>query len=724
MGFWGQIPSNIQLEKIKNPLASEVFSEDGKLLGRYYIENRSYVKFNEISPNVINALVATEDARFYKHKGIDKLALFRVLIKSLIMGDRNSGGGSTLSQQTAKNLFPRTNSKIMMPANKLREAIIAYRLEKIYTKDEILTLYLNTVPFGENIYGIALASERFFSKTPENLNIEEAAVIIGMLKANNIYNPRKNPERSKERRNIVIDQMVKFEYISKTQGENYKSLPLTLKYKVISYNSGPAPYFMEMIRPTLQKWCEDNIKPNGEKYNLYTDGLQIKTTINSTYQNSANNAVVQQIKKLQVTFNQHWADTKPWSEDEKIFERAKKSSERYKKMKQNGASDNEIAEIFNTPQEMTIFDWNGDKDVKMTPNDSIKHYIMMLHTGVVAIEPQTGKIKAWVGGINFRNFKYDYTNAQRQVGSIFKPILFLSALEQGLEPNEYFSNERKTYKKYNNWSPRNSDSDYSGYYSMAGALAKSINTVSVDILMKSGIKNTINVAKNLGITAKLPEYPSLALGVASVSLKEMVAAYAAIINDGKYIEPHCIISIEDAQGNLLASFKTTQTNKSNFNPDNTRAIVQMMKSVITSGSGRAINTTYKITSDFAGKTGTTQNNSDGWFIGASPNIVVGCWVGANDPAVHFRTIKYGQGAYMALPIVGDFFKSLYANTQYNNLANNKFKLPSAQTMQKLSVQPFVNKINNVESGINNLENANEQQNNKKERWIKRIFKRK
>ncbi|MFV0520926.1 MAG: transglycosylase domain-containing protein [Mangrovibacterium sp.] len=689
LGFWGHIPSERQLESIKTPLASEVYAEDGKLLGRYYIENRTNIQFNEISPNVIHALVATEDARFYEHSGIDQLALLRVLFKSIILGNKSSGGGSTLSQQTAKNLYPRKPGLIMMPANKLREAITAYRLEKIYSKDEILTLYLNTVPFSENIFGIGLASERFFSKRPSQLTVDEAAVLVGMLKANNAYNPRKNPERSKERRNVVIGQMLKEGYLTPEESKFYQAQPLELKYKVISYNSGPAPYFLAMLRPELKKWCEDNIKPNGETYNLYTDGLQIQTTLNYDYQKYAQQAVKEQMEKLQKVFDEHWKDTKPWSDNKVILLRAIKRSERYRNMKKAGANDEQIKQAFATPREMTIFNWDGNKDMVLTPNDSIKHYLMMLQAGFMAIEPQSGKLKAWVGGINFQYFQYDHISAARQVGSTFKPIVYLSGLDNGLKPNQYFSNERKIYKEYQNWSPRNSHPDYTGYYSMSGALAKSVNTVAVDVIMQSGIENTISMAQQLGITADLPEYPSLALGVASISLKEMVTAYATIINDGKYIKPHYLVSIKDAKGNMLAKFSTPLAEKSNINPDHTRAVVQMLKSVIDNGSGKAMRSVWGIAGDLAGKTGTTQNQSDGWFIGANPNIVAGCWVGADEPAIHFRTIRYGQGAYMALPVVGHFFKDIYNAPKYAKLANQHFKLPSAQTMKQLSIEPYI-----------------------------------
>ncbi|PTN08083.1 penicillin-binding protein 1A [Mangrovibacterium marinum] len=689
LGFWGYVPSTAQLHDIKNPQASEVFSAEGKLLGRYYIENRSNVRYEEISPNVIHALVATEDSRFYEHRGIDEVALMRVFVRTLILQDRSAGGGSTLSQQIAKNLFPRNKlGYLSMPVNKLREAIIAYRLERIYTKEEILALYLNTVPFGENIYGIEVAAERFFNKSPKNLTVDEAAVLVGMLKANNYYNPRLHPERSKERRNVVIGQMVKNEYLSEEQGRVFQQKPLTLRYTRISYNEGPAPYFMEMLKPELKDWCANNKKENGDPYNLYTDGLKIKTTVSYDYQHFAESAVKEYMKNLQTVFDNHWKSSSPWSRKPDILTRAMKQTERYRKMKAAGKSAEEIKNAFNEKHEMVLFNWSGDRQVLATPMDSLKHYLRMLNAGFLGVEPATGEVKAWVGGVDFRYFKYDHVNAARQVGSTFKPFVYLSALENGLEPDDYFSNERKVYHDYQDWSPQNSHPDYQGYYSMQGALAKSINTVAVEVLMQTGIDEVVETARDLGITARLPEYPSLALGVASISLKEMVSAYATILNDGVYMEPHYLVSIEDAQGRVLQKFAKPTPVKTGIDPENCRMIVHMLESVISDGTGSSIRSAYRVGGDFAGKTGTTQDHSDGWFMGMTPRLVTGCWVGSDDPSIHFRTITYGQGAYMALPIVGKFYSKLYSDSRYKRLQYASFRQPKPRLLAKLSVPPY------------------------------------
>jgi len=666
IGVFGPMPSKQQLQEINNPVASEVFSADGKVISRYYIENRSDASFDEISPNIINALIATEDSRFYEHRGIDEVALLRVFVKSLLLQNSSAGGGSTLSQQIAKNLYPRTDYGFFsLPVNKLREAIIAYRMERIYSKEEILTLYLNTVPFSENIFGIEVAAERFFSKSPKNLEIQEAAVLVGMLKANNYYNPHSNPDRAKERRNIVLDQMAKNDYITDKEAEKFKAMPLEIKYSVITYNQGPAPYFAERLKPQLVNWCKQNIKENGEPYNLFTDGLRITTTIDYSLQLYAQQSMMEQMKNLQSVFDAHWKSRDLFKENPDIIKSALKSKEVAGK---------------NTEEKIrtSLFTWNGLKDTTITRLDSLKHYLKLLNAGFIAIEPQTGALKAWVGGIDFRFFKYDHITAPRQTGSAFKPFVYLAALESGISPDKYYPNEQKVYTEYQNWSPKNSHGDYGGYYSMKGALAQSLNTISVEVLLDAGISNAINIIENLGISAELPKFPSLALGVASVSLKEMVEAYATIVNDGKPIETWYLTEIADSNGKVLEKFNYSPVDEAVVSTENCRAVINMMQAVISDGTGSGIRTRFGVKGDFAGKTGTTQENSDGWFIGLTPKLVTGCWVGADDPRVHFRTITYGQGAYMALPIVGGFFNKTYNNPRFNNLKNSAFTSPGPE----------------------------------------------
>ncbi len=688
IGALGPVPSKQQLQVIKNPIASEVLSSDGKVLGRYYVENRSSVKFNEISPNVINALVATEDSRFYEHRGIDEIALLRVFVKSILLQDHSSGGGSTLSQQLAKNLFPRVSlGPISMPVNKIREGIIAYRMERIYSKEDILTLYLNTVPFAENIFGIEVAAERFFSKSPNELNVPEAATIIGMLKANNYYNPHSNPDRAKERRNVVIDLMAKHEYISKTEAEKYKAIQLVLKYSPISYTQGPAPYFVERLKPQLLKWCKEHQKEDGENYNLYTDGLVVSTTIEYNLQVYAQQSVKDYMKNLQNVFDNHWKGRDIFKDNPGIIKSALNSSELKGK---------NVDEKIRT----TLFTWNGLRDTTITRLDSIKHYLKFLNTGFIAIEPQTGALKAWVGGIDFRYYKFDHITAPRQTGSAFKPIVYLSALETGILPDKYYPNVQKIYDEYDNWSPQNSHDEYGGYYTMKGALAKSLNTVSVEVLLDAGIANTIDVAERLGINADIPDYPSIALGVASVSLKDMVEAYAGIVNDGRPVETHYLVQIADNEGNVLEQFKYQQEEKQAASPENCRTVINMMQAVVDEGTGSAIRSRFGIEGEFAGKTGTTQDNSDGWFIGVSPRLVTGCWVGADDPRVHFRTITYGQGAYMALPIVGSFYSRMQKDAKVNKYIGGSFNQPSPEILAMLDLPDYKDVMDIEERGFN------------------------
>lgn len=683
IGLFGPVPSNQQLQDIKNPVASEVLSSEGKVLGRYYVQNRSYTRFDEISPNVVKALIATEDSRFYEHRGIDEIALLRVFVKSILLFDRSSGGGSTLSQQLAKNLYPRVNlGPLSMPVNKLREAIIAYRMERIYTKEEILTLYLNTVPFSENIFGIEVAAERFFSKSPKDLQIHEAAVLVGLLKANNYYNPHNNPERAKERRNVVIDLMTKNEYISKAKAEEYKSKPLVLKYSPITYSIGPAPYLVEKLKPELIQWCKSHDTEDGVPYNLYTDGLRITTTISYNLQLYAQQSVKEYMRNLQGVFDNHWKNRDILKEEPGILKTALKSKDLKGK---------NMDEKIKT----TLFTWNGLRDTTITRLDSLKHYLKFLNAGFIAVEPKTGALKAWVGGIDFRFYKYDHVTALRQTGSAFKPVAYLAALENGISADKYYPNVQKIYDDYDNWSPRNSHDEYGGYYSMKGALAKSLNTVSVEVLLDAGIANTIDLAKNLGIDADLPEYPSLALGVASVSLKDMVEAYAAIVNDGIPHETYYLVEIADKNGKVLEKFAVESEEEQVALAENCRAVVNMMQAVINEGTGSAIRSKYGITGEFAGKTGTTQDNSDGWFIGATPNLVAGCWVGADDPRVRFRTVNFGQGAYMALPIVGSFYAKVINDAKVRKYAEGTFNAPAPEMLAMLDL-PTYREVMNIE----------------------------
>jgi len=691
IGLWGKLPDYYTLKSIKNANASEIYSEDGVVLGRVYAENRTNINFKDISPDAINALIATEDARFYEHQGVDQRSLMRVLVKSLVMRDKSSGGGSTLSQQLSKNLYPRRNyGPFSMPVNKIKEAITASRLEKIYSKKEILQLYLNTVPFGENVFGIESASRQFFSKPAAQLKIHECAVLIGMLKAPTSYNPRIHPERSKKRRNIVLSQMAKYEFISDRRLKEIQARPLVIKYQKQSNQSGLASYLRERIRIETNKILKNYPKEDGTYYDIYRDGLNIITTLDARMQMYAEKAVAEHMKNLQSLFKQHWGNKTPWGDNIDIIEDAKKRSERYKSLKQKGKSPREINKIFNEKVNMKIFTWNGDKEVKISPIDSLKHYIQLLNTGFLAMEPQSGKIKAWVGGISFNYFKYDHVKAKRQVGSVFKPIVYAAALEEGLSPFEYLPNERKVYKEYDNWSPRNADNLYEGSYSMEGALAESVNTIAVDVLLETGIRNTIVLAEEMGIESNLPKVPSLALGTANISLFEMIQVYATLANRGVHADPYYISKIEDNKGNLIVDL-TANKEEDRFvlSPINSDIINHMLQAVVNDGTAKSLRSVYGLHGELAGKTGTTQAQADGWYIGYNSNLVAGAWVGAEDMRIHFNSLTLGQGASMALPIYGKFMNKLKTNRNFNRYTHSRIKKPDLDILADLDMPHYL-----------------------------------
>jgi len=691
IGIWGELPDYYTLKNIKNANASEIYSEDGVVLGRVFAENRTNVSFKDISPNAINALIATEDARFYEHQGVDQKSLVRVLVKSLIMGDRSSGGGSTLSQQLSKNLYPRKNyGPFSMPVNKIKEAFTASRLEKIYSKKEILQLYLNTVPFGENVFGIESASRQFFSKPAAKLDIHECAVLIGMLKAPTYYNPRVHPERSKQRRNVVLSQMSKYEFISKSRLNQLKQLPLQIHYQKQSTQKGLAAYLREKIRIETNEILKNYPKEDGTYYDIYRDGLNIITTLDSRMQMHAEQAVAEHMKNLQTQFKRHWGKQSPWENKTEVVEDAKKRSVRYKNLKQRGKSEKEIDQIFNKKVDMRIFTWSGDKEVKMTPLDSVKHYIQILNTGFLAMEPQTGEIKVWVGGINFDHFKYDHVKAKRQVGSVFKPIVYAAAIDEGISPFEYFSSERKVYEEYDNWSPRNADNLYEGSYSMEGALAESVNTIAVDVLLETGIRNTIVLAEDMGVDSNLPKVPSLALGTANISLFEMIQVYATLANRGVHCEPYYLSKIEDNKGNLIVDLAATREENSYvLSPQNADIINHMLQAVVNEGTAKSLRSVYGLQGELAGKTGTTQEQADGWYVGYNSNLVAGAWVGAEDMRIHFNSLALGQGASMALPIYGKFMNKLCSNRNFRHYTNSQITKPDQEILANLNIPHYL-----------------------------------
>jgi penicillin-binding protein 1A len=689
-GLFGWLPTKRQLKDVQNDMPSEVYTADSVLIGRYFIQDRTNVKFQDIAKPAIDALIATEDARFYEHDGVDYRSLARVFIKSLLMQEESSGGGSTLSQQLAKNLFPRKSLGFLsMPVNKMREVILARRFEAIYTKEEILTLYLNTVPMGGNVYGIESAARRFFNTSADSLKTEEAATLIGMLKATTTYNPRINPERARQRRNVVLAQMAKYNYLTPEQKTHLQGQPLKLRYNPYSHHSGLATYFREQLRGELTKWAAQQENREGDPYNLYKDGLKIYTTIDSRLQRHAEQALKQRMYALQLDFDKHWGKSSPLAGQPDILKGAKERSLRYKRHKAAGLSDKEIDKIFNTPRPMEIFRWRGAVSRTISPMDSLRHYLRYLNAGFVAMEPRSGYIRAWVGGINHNFFQYDHVRSRRQVGSTFKPLVFAAALDRGIAPCSYFANDRLVFPEYENWSPKNSDDQYGGAYSMQGALAQSVNVVAVNVAMQVGIPNIVQLAKNVGITGDLPATPSLALGTADASLLEMVAAYGTLANGGYQVKPRYLLRIVDRNGKVLLD----QTNPNGegrqvLASQATALLRPMLQSVISEGTGKRLRRDYNLNMDIAGKTGTTQSHADGWFIGFTPDLVAGAWVGGEDRRIRFRDLDQGGGANTALPIWGNFFQRVAKDRDFRRYAYSNFSPLPPHLQGYLNCPPY------------------------------------
>lgn len=685
IGIFGPLPSLENLEQVNNDLASEVYAKDGQLMGKYYYQNRMSVDNKVISKHVINALVATEDSRFFEHDGYDPVSLGRVLLRTLLLGDERQGGGSTINQQLAKNLYPRKSFGLLsIPVNKSKEIFIAARLEQVYSKDEILTLYLNTVPFGESVYGIEAASQRFFDKHSAFLEPEEAAVLVGMLAANTSYNPRLHPEISKRRRNVVLERMASQEFLTKEVADSLMLCDIELDYHKFDHNNGIAPYFRDVIRRNVIKILQDNY---GDHYDIYTDGLKIYTSIDPTMQRYADEAVQQHMKALQHQFKIHWKDRSPWKNSPEVFERELKRSDRYKDLKALGKTEEEIRDEMGQLDEMTIFAYPQERKVNLSSLDSISHYLKILNTGFMVMDPQTGEVLSWVGGVNHKYFPYDHITSRRQVGSTFKPIVYTAALQDGMSPCQYFSNERRIYEDYDNWSPGNSDGNYDGYYSMKGGLTNSVNTITAEIMVQTGVSKVMNLAEEMGISSKLPAVPSISLGTGEISLQEMLTAYSCFANEGEKAEVLGLLRIEDRLGNVL--YENVVKPKSRvFDKETAQLMNYMLQGVVENGTGKRLKSVYGLKGQIAGKTGTTQNNADGWFIGYTPRLLAGAWVGADSPKVHFRTTALGQGAHMALPIYGLFMKKLEADPNYRKYTRASFKAMPSEQMQQLSCVDF------------------------------------
>lgn len=667
LGLFGKLPSFRDLENPKSNLASEVISADEVVLGKYYVQNRSNVRYDQISPNVINALIATEDIRFYNHSGIDFKRTFTILYYNLI-GKKQ--GASTITQQLALNLFSeRAKNPFKRFVQKLQELIIAVKLEREYTKEEIITMYLNTVDWGSyNTFGIKSAALTYFSTTPDELRPEQAAVLIGMLRGPSFYNPFRNPERSTSRRNLVLENMKDAGYLSDTEAANLKQKPLKLAFNPTDHNDGSAAYFRAVLKREIQQiFKEQSIsKADGTPYDLDRDGLKIYTTINSRMQRYAEDAQKEYLKELQKQFNAQWRGRDPFKfkEASMLLDQGMKRSERYEQLKSEGKTDEEIKDDFDKPVKMTIFSWRGEIDTVMRPIDSIKYYKLMLRNAVMSMEPQTGYVRAWVGGPNFEYFKYDQVKiGKRQVGSTAKPFTYAVAIDNDYSPCYELPNEPVVIDMDGKqWMP-NAYKPIPGYLTLKKALANSQNYVTARLMQLVGPTAVSTLIKRMGINSEVPALPSICLGTFDASLYDMVGAYSTFVNHGVWNQPAYLLRIEDKNGNVLYEPKSKL--QVALNPKTAYVMTNMLKGAVENGTGIRLRYKYKLMNPIGGKTGTTQNNSDGWFIGITPQLVTGVWTGAEDRAIHFASTNDGEGANSALPIFALYMKEVYDDKTLN-----------------------------------------------------------
>jgi len=696
-GLFGSMPSFEDLENPDSNLATEIISSDGVVIGKYFKTNRSQLKYSDLPKNLVEALVATEDARFYEHSGIDGRGTLRAVFS---LG--TNGGASTLTQQLAKQLFHGEGSKFLpfRIVQKIKEWIIAIRLERQYTKNEILAMYCNVYDFGNYSVGVSSAAQTYFSKEPKDLTVDESAILVGMFKNSGLYNPVRNPEGVKNRRNVVLSQMAKAKMISESEKERLQALPITLKFKLESHREGMATYFREYLRDYMKKWVTENKKPDGSEYDIYKDGLKIYTTIDSRMQMYAEEAVSEHMKNLQQQFFIEMKTNKnaPFvnitqAETERIMMQAMKNSDRWAQMKDMDKSEDDIIASFKVKTKMRVFTWKGERDTIMTPLDSIRYYKHFLQSGLMAMEPQTGAIKAWVGGINYKYFQYDHVGqGARQVGSTFKPFVYATAIEElNMSPCDSildgpFMIHKGRHHVTEDWEPRNSDNRYRGMVTLKQGLANSINTVSAKLIDRTGPEAVVELTKKLGVKTEIPVQPSIALGAVDITVEDMVAAYSTFANQGVYVKPQFLSRIENKSGEVI--YEPIPESHDVLNKDIAFAVIKLLQGVTETGSGARLRTQgggsgdnrwtgypYMFKNPIAGKTGTTQNQSDGWFMGMVPNLVTGVWVGCEDRSARFKSLTYGQGATAALPVWAYFMKKCYADPELQ-VSKSEFERPA------------------------------------------------
>ncbi|MFC4476030.1 penicillin-binding protein 1A [Flavobacterium chungangensis] len=696
-GLFGSMPSFEDLENPDSNLATEIISSDGVVLGKYFKTNRSQLKYSDLPKNLVEALVATEDARFYDHSGIDGRGTLRAVFS---LG--TNGGASTLTQQLAKQLFHGEGSKFLpfRIVQKIKEWIIAIRLERQYTKNEILAMYCNVYDFGNYSVGVSSAAQTYFSKEPKDLTVDESAILVGMFKNSGLYNPVRNPQGVKNRRNVVLSQMAKAKMISEAEKERLQALPITLKFKLESHREGIATYFREYLRDYMKKWVAENKKPDGSDYDIYKDGLKIYTTIDSRMQTYAEEAVAAHMQNLQQQFfiDQKNNKNAPFvnitqAETDRIIMQAMKNSVRWAQMKDMDKSEEDIIASFKVKTKMRVFTWKGERDTTMTPLDSIRYYKHFLQSGLMSMEPQTGAIKAWVGGINYKYFQYDHVGqGARQVGSTFKPFVYATAIEElNMSPCDSildgpFMIHKGRHHVTEDWEPRNSDYRYRGMVTLKQALAASINTVSAKLIDRTSPEAVVELTKKLGVKTEIPVQPSIALGAVDITVEDMVAAYSTFANQGVYVKPQFLSRIENKSGEVI--YEPIPESHDVLNKDIAFAVIKLLQGVTESGSGVRLRTQgggsgdnrwtgypYMFTNSIAGKTGTTQNQSDGWFMGMVPNLVTGVWVGCEDRSARFKSLTYGQGATAALPVWGYYMKKCYADKTLQ-VSKGEFERPA------------------------------------------------
>ena len=707
-GFFGQMPDLQQLENPKTNLATQIITSDNRIIGKYYFkDNRTPISFEELPQNLIDALIATEDERFYSHSGVDWKSTLRAIY---YMGER--GGASTITQQLARQLFVGVRSRNILEAiiQKIKEWVLSFELESRYTKNEIIAMYLNIYDFGYNADGIKSAAKIYFDKSPINLKLDESAVLVGMLKNSSLYNPIRRPEKVRNRRNVVFNQMLRNDYINKIEYDSLKSLDLNINYTPESHREGLATYFRAYLQDFMKKWIKNNPKEDGSLYNIYRDGLKIYTTIDSRLQNIAETSMKKHMKNLQDEFFAQndtvdvnvspFVDLRQGQIDTLLMNSAKRS-DRWKNFKNIGLDENEILASFEKKTSMRVFSYNGEIDTIMTPMDSIRYYKKFLRASMMSMDPNSGHVKVWVGGFDYKHFQYDQVfQGRRQIGSTFKPFLYATAIDQlrlspcDLLPDALYCIEPFKHGNVESWCPKNSGDRYGRTRTLKNALANSINTISARLMDRVGPRPVIDLAKKMGIRSRLPKVPSIALGTPDISLFEMVGAYCTFANKGIYIKPIIITRIEDKNGTIL--FEVIPETTDVLSEESAYVTIDLLKGVTEEGSGMRLRHEgaevsnlvfqnvvtgypYKFENPIAGKTGTTQNQSDGWFLGMVPNLVTGVWVGGEDRSIHFKDIAYGQGATMALPIWALFMKSVYDNEDLL-ISKEDFESPDVLTI--------------------------------------------